>query len=142
MSWIIGLKFFHYLALFLAGGLGVGNAVMMKTHMAAGVPPAPPVQATMMKLARLGLVAIILIWLTGIALVEMVYGSYDLGWAFHMKLFGATALLVAIAYMNIHLAKSAADGVPPNPTVMKIIPMVARASLVLVLLGIAIVTTS
>ncbi len=142
MSWIIGLKFFHYLALFLAGGVGVGNAVVAKTHMAAGIAPAPPVQAAMMKLARLGLASIILIWLTGLALVQSVYGTYDLGWAFHMKLFGATTLLAAIAYLNIHLSKSAAASVPPNPTVMKIIPMVARTSLVLVLLGIAIVTSS
>ena len=142
MTWIIGLKFFHYLALFLAGGLGVGNAVMAKAHLDAGVPPAPPVQATMMKLARLGLVAIILIWLTGLGLAQAVYGSFDLGWAFHMKLFGATALLLAIVYLNMHLSKSAAAGTPPNPQVVKVISMVARSSLVLILLGIAIVTST
>ena len=60
MTSIIVLKFFHYLALFLAGGLGVGNSILAKNHQKAGMPPAPPVQATMMILAKLGLVAIII----------------------------------------------------------------------------------
>ncbi|MCE2517561.1 MAG: hypothetical protein J4F41_06975 [Alphaproteobacteria bacterium] len=141
MSWIIGLKFFHYLALFLAGGLGVGNSVKAKAHMKAGQPPTPPVQATMMTLARLGLAAIIILWATGIALVYLVYGSFDLGWAFHMKLLGATLLLITIFTLNIHLADSAKKGTPPNPKFMAMVPMVARSSLVLVLLGVAIVTT-
>ena len=38
MSIIVVLKFFHYLALFLAGGLGVANSVLMKAHMKAGTP--------------------------------------------------------------------------------------------------------
>ena len=52
MSWVIILKFFHYLSLFLAGGLGVANGLLAREHAKAATPPAPPVQATMMKLAR------------------------------------------------------------------------------------------
>lgn len=141
MSWIIGLKFFHYLALFLAGGLGVGNAVIAKAHMKAGQPPAPPVQAGMMTLARLGLVALVVLWATGLALVPLVYGSFDLGWAFHMKLLGATVLLITVTALNIHLATSARQGTPPNPKFMAMVPILARSSLVLVLLGVAIITT-
>lgn len=141
MSYIIGLKFIHYLALFLAGGLGVANSMLAKNHQKAGMPPAPPVQKTMMTLARLGLVALILLWATGIALTHSIYGSFALGWAFHLKLLGATILLVAVSFLNIHLSASAGKGVPPNPTVMKLIPMFARSGLVLVLFGIAVVTT-
>ena len=141
MSWIVGLKFFHYLSLFLAGGLGVANGMLASAHAKAQMPPAPPVQATMMKLARLGLAAIILIWLTGIGLYQALYAGQDLSWAFSMKLIGATVLLGAVAFINIHLTSSAKKGTPPNPTVMKVTPMFARASLVLILLGIAIVTT-
>ena len=141
MSWIIGLKFFHYLALFLAGGLGVANGMLARAHARAGTPPAPAVQTTMMKLARLGLASLILIWLTGIGLYQALYQDVDMGWAFAVKLFGATILLGAVAFLNIHLTQSAKAGRPPHPTVMKIIPMVARGALVLVLLGIAIVTT-
>ena len=36
MTLIIILKFFHYLSLFLAGGLGVANAMLFKNHQKAG----------------------------------------------------------------------------------------------------------
>ena len=43
MTSIILLKFFHYLGLFLAGGLGVAGAILAKNHQKAGMKPAPPV---------------------------------------------------------------------------------------------------
>ena len=141
MTVIVALKFIHYLALFLAGGLGVANGLLAKAHQAAGQPPALPVQQTMMTLARLGLVAVLLLWGTGIALGYLIYGGLAMGWAFHMKLLGATLLLVAISFLNYHLTSRRKAGVPPDQTVMKLIPMASRAGLVLVLLGIAITTT-
>ncbi|MGB2015704.1 MAG: hypothetical protein ACPID2_01695 [Candidatus Puniceispirillum sp.] len=142
MSLIVALKFFHYLSLFLAGGLGVANALLVKAHQKAGMPPAPPVQHTMLTLARLGLVALVILWVTGIILTAQLYGSFNLGWAFHLKLLGATILLLVIAFLNIHLAVSARNGTPPNPKIMASIPYIARTSLAAVLIGIAIVTTA
>ena len=142
MSIVIGLKFMHYLALFLAGGLGVANGLLAKAHQMAGQPPAPPVQQTMIKLAHLGLIAIILLWVTGIGLGYLIYGGLAMDWAFHMKLLGATILLGSISFLNVHLTSTSKVGAPPNPSVMKIIPMISRGALVLVLLGIAITTTS
>ena len=142
MTTIILLKVLHYLSLFLAGGLGVANVMLFKNHQKAVMPPAPPVQKTMMTLARLGLIAIVILWLTGIPLTYKVYGSFDLGWPFHLKLLGATSLLSAVAFLNLHLTKQSRDGNPPNPKVMKIVPPIARASLVVVLVGVAVLTTS
>jgi uncharacterized membrane protein len=142
LTTVVVLKFLHYLSLFLAGGLGVANAMLFKNHQKAEMLPSPPVQETMMTLARLGLAAIIILWATGVPLTYQVYGSFDLGWAFHLKLLGATVLLGAVAFLNLHLAAQARSGNPPNPKVMKLVPPVARTSLVLVLLGIAILTTS
>mgnify|MGYP003968833833 CR=1 FL=1 len=139
---IILLKVLHYVSLFLAGGLGVANVMLFKNHQIAGMPPAPPVQKTMMTLARLGLIAIVILWITGIPLTYKVYGSFDLGWPFHLKLLGATSLLGAVAFLNLHLTKQSRDGNPPNPKVMKIVPSIARASLVVVLVGVAVLTTS
>ena len=99
MTWVIGLKFFHYLSLFLAGGLGVANAMLVKAHQKAEMPPAPPVQKTMMKLARLGLLALVILWLTGIGLTKQIYGSFDLGLAFHLKLLD-TYLKVFVVHTN------------------------------------------
>ena len=142
MSSIVIYKFFHYLALFLAGGLGVANALLARNHQKAEIPPASPVQATMMTLARIGLLAIIILWATGIALTYQIYGSFALGWAFHLKLLGASLLLFIICFLNIHLSQCAKKGVPPNPKLTKIVPMIARPSLALVLIGVAILSTN
>ncbi len=142
MFTIIFFKFVHYVSIFLAGGLGVANTMLFKNHQKAGMSPAPPVQKTMMTMARLGLVSIILLWATGIPLTMKVYGSFDLGWPFHLKMFGATILLAAVAFLNLHLTQQAKAGSPPNLRVMRVIPPVARVSLVLVLIGVAVLTTS
>ena len=142
MTTVVLLKVLHYVSLFFAGGLGVANVMLFKNHQKAGMPPAPPVQKTMMTLARLGLIAIVILWLTGIPLTYKVYGNFDLGWTFHLKLLGATILIGAVAFLNLHLTKRAKDGNPPNPKVMKIVPPIARASLVIVLVGVAVLTTS
>ena len=112
MTILVVLKFFHYLSLFLAGGLGVANAMLFKNHQKVEIPPAPPVQKTVMTLARLGLAAIVLLWVTGIPLTYKVYGSFDLGWPFHLKMFGATILLAAVAFLNLHLTQQAKAGTP------------------------------
>ena len=142
MTTVIVLKILHYISLFLAGGLGVANVMLYKSHQKAGMSPAPPVKKTMMTLARLGLVAVGTLWLTGIPLTYKVYGSFDLGWPFHLKLLGATSLISAVAFLNLHLTKQSRDGNPPSPKVMKIVPPIARVSLVVVLVGVAVLTTS
>jgi hypothetical protein len=51
-------------------------------------------------------------------------------------------LLLVIAFLNYHLADSAKRGTPPNPKIMKTVPFIARTSLAIVLIGIAVVTTN
>ena len=134
MASVIFLKFFHYMSLFLAGGFGIANIMLVKNHQKAKMPPSLPVQKTMMTLARLGFVAIVVLWITGILLTYQIYGSFNLGWAFHLKLFGATILLGVVSFLNFHLSKSAKNGEPPDPKIVKLVPPVARTSLVIVLL--------
>ena len=141
MTTIIVLKVLHYVSLFLAGGLGVANVMLFKSHQKAGLLPALPVQKTMMTLARLGLIAIAALWITGIPLTHKVYGSFDLGWPFHLKLLGATSLLGSVAFLNFHLTKQSRDGNPPNPKIMRMDTPITRASLVIVLSGVAVLTT-
>ena len=142
MTTIVFLKFFHYVSIFLAGGLGVANAMLFKNHQKAEMAPAPPVKQTMITLARLGLISIVVLWLSGLHMTILLYGSFDLGWPFYLKIFGATTLLAVVAFLNIHLIKQARTGNSPNPKVMKVVPPITRTSLALVLIGIAILTTS
>ena len=143
MAFIVILKFFHFLSLFLAGGAGVANVLIGKEHQKAKEAPSAVVQRSMIKLARIGLVAMVLLWVTGIGLVSQIYdGSMNLGRAFNMKLLGATVLLAVIVFMNYYLPAMAEKGQAPDPRIMKVLPMVGRASMILVLLGIAITTTA
>tara|TARA_B100001121_G_C18650463_1_gene603792 strand:- start:426 stop:806 length:381 start_codon:yes stop_codon:yes gene_type:complete len=125
----------------LAGGLVVANGLLAKAHQMAGQLPALPVQQTMIKLARLGLIAVILLWVFSIRLGYLIYVGLAIGWAFHLQLLGATTLLGSISFLNVHFTLTRKVGAPPNPSVMKIIPIISRGTLVLVLLGSAIIMT-
>lgn len=141
MITVVVLKVLHYLSLFLAGGLGIANAMLYKNHQKAKVPPAPPVQKTMMTLARLGLFAVLILWATGIALTYRVYGSFSLGWAFHLKLIGAAILLSAVIYLNIYMIIRAKREESPSPKVLRIVSPITRVSLLVILIGVAVLTT-
>ena len=79
MSLIVILKPFHFLALFLAGGLGVGHSLLFKEHQLAKEAPSAVVQKTMIKLARIGLDALVLLWITGFGLSYQIYSGMKLG---------------------------------------------------------------
>ena len=72
----------------------------------------------------------------------LLYGSLDLGWPFQLKIFQPIILAATVAFLNLHLIKQAKTGSPQNPQVMKVVPPITRTSLVLVLIGIAALTTS
>ncbi len=59
-----------------------------------------------------------------------------------MKMLGATVLLGVVVFINYYMPAMAKKGQAPDPTIMKVVPMLSRGSLVLVLLGIAITTTA
>ena len=139
---IVFLKFFHFLGLFLAGGLGIANTLLVKEHKLAKEAPGAAVQKTMAKLAKIGLFALVVLWITGFGLAYQIYGGMNLGWAFNMKLLGATVLLGAVIFANIYPPLKSKKGEVPDPKLMKIVPMIARSALVLVLLGIAITTSA
>ena len=141
MSVIALLKFFHYLGLFFAGGLGVAGGVLQACHRRAGQMPSPPVQNTLRILAWLSLAAIAILWVTGVGLTHLIYGHFALGLAFYAKLFGASGLLFILLFLNVHLSAAAKAQKPPVEKWMKLIPPLSRGALVIVLAGIAIMTS-
>ena len=44
-------------------------------------------------------------WVTGIIQTLLIYGGFNLGWSFHIKLLGATLILVASLNINILFKK-------------------------------------
>ena len=137
MSFIIILKFFHFLSLFFAGGIGIGGAVIQSLHAKAGEAPSPLTRKALHILAIMGLVALIVIWLTGIALHHALYEGAFLNHAFTLKLGGAAILLGTSILSNVMLYRASLGGQAVNPLVMRRLTSFSRFALIIVIGGAA-----
>jgi len=128
--WIV--KFLHIFGLMLGSAAAFGNfAVARQIRLSTGSPP-KELLALRPLMARTALVAIVLLWLTGLWLYLDVYAGAPLGWAFHAKLGVATLLLAAIVVVNV-IARRAAAGTPPPAW----LPQLHIATRVLLVLAVA-----
>lgn len=132
------LKFLHYLSLFAAGGIGVGGVVIQSIYARENKIPEPHLGKAFKVLGVIGLISIIVLWISGLTLVNIIYGSFSIHWAFYMKLFGALIVLVASAFGNFHLYTSSKNQTAANPIFMKKIASIGRIGLITALLGAAI----
>ena len=128
-------KFLHLFSLLLAGGGVIGTAVIQSIYKKEGKVPEPHLAKGFRILAFLSLLAIVIMWVTGIILTLVIYGSFNLGWAFHVKLLGATIILIVSLTINIHLKKSAQNQTPPDPNVMRYLASTGRLGFLLALGG-------
>ena len=128
-------KFLHLISLFVAGGGGIGSAVIQSIYKKEGKVPEPHLSKGFKILAFLSLLAILTMWVTGVILVIYIYGSFALGWTFHMKLFGATLVLISVTFINFHLYISSQKQLPPNQLNLKYSASISRIGLVLAIAG-------
>jgi uncharacterized membrane protein len=128
-------KFLHLISLFIAGGGGIGNAVIQSIYKKEGKIPEPHLAKSFRVLAFISLIAVIVMWVTGIILAILIYGGFNLGWPFHVKLFGATLILLTSLLVNVHLKKCSQNQIPPNQTLMKYSASLARLGLILAIAG-------
>ena len=128
-------KFLHLFSLLLAGGGVIGTAVIQSIYKKEGKVPEPHLAKGFRILAFLSLLAIVIMWVTGIIMTLVIYGSFSLGWAFHVKLLGATIILIVSLTINIHLKKSAQNQTPPDPNVMRYLASTGRLGFLLALGG-------
>lgn len=128
-------KFLHLFSLLLAGGGVIGTAVIQSIYKKEGKVPEPHLAKGFRILAFLSLLAIVIMWVTGIILTLVIYGSFSLGWTFHVKLLGATIILIVSLTINIHLKKSAQNQTPPDPNVMRYLASTGRLGFLLALGG-------
>ena len=73
-------KFLHLISLFIAGGGGIGNAVIQSIYKKEGKIPEPHLAKSFRVLAFISLIAVIVMWVTGIILAILIYGGFNLGW--------------------------------------------------------------
>ncbi len=126
----IALKIIHILCIFVGGGASIGNAVLMKRVTASGNPPPPLVADAMGVLARMGLAAVILLWLTGLPLVFLIHGSLAVGLVFYLKLISASVVLASVSLINLERAHARTQGRTPKAAKMKILAKVSQLSTV------------
>ena len=128
-------KFLHLFSLLLAGGGVIGVAVIQHIYKKEGKIPEPHLVKGFRILAFLSFLAITIMWITGIFQTFIIYGSFNLGWSFQIKILGATFILIASLVINIHLKKSAQKQIPPNQYTMKYCASAGRIGFLLALSG-------
>ena len=138
MTIIITLKFIHYLAIVFSGGVLVGGGVIQSVYAKANQIPDLTISNILKLLGYIGLISLIVLWISGIALSINLYGGFIINSAFTIKIIAAGFLLGLSAFINFHVFNSSKNNLPPNKTIMKIATMSGRGLLVIVLIAAAI----
>ena len=138
MTLIITLKFIHYLAIVFSGGVLVGGGVIQSVYAKANQIPDLTTAKILKLLGYIGLISLIVLWISGIVLSINLYDGFIINSAFTIKIIAAGFLLGLSAFINFHVFNSSKNNLPPNKNVMKIATMSGRGLLVIVLIAAAI----
>ena len=138
MTIIIILKFIHYLAIVFSGGVLVGGGVIQSVYTKANQIPDLTTAKILKFLGYIGLISLIILWISGIILSINLYGGFIVNSAFTIKLIAAGFLLGLSAYVNFHVFNCSKNNLPLNKSIMKIATMSGRGLLVIVLIAAAI----
>ena len=135
---IVLLKTFHYLAILFAGGVLVGSGLIQSVYAKANQVPDINASKALKILGYLGLISIVILWITGIFLSNIIYGGFSINTAFTIKIIAAAFLLIISFIVNIHVYNASKNNQPPNKSIMKFSTMSARGLIIIVLFGAAI----
>ena len=138
MTIIVTLKFIHYLAIVFAGGVLVGGGVIQSVYARVNQIPDLTTAKILKLLGYIGLISLIILWISGIILSINLYGGLIINSAFTIKIIAAGILLGLSAFVNFHVYNSSKNNLPPNKTIMKIVTMTGRGLIVIVLITAAI----
>ena len=135
---IIALKFFHYLAIVFSGGVLVGGGLINMIYTKANKVPDINVAKVLKILGYIGLGSLIILWITGLSLSNLLYGSLAINTAFTVKFIAAGFLLILSFAMNIHVYTASKNNLPPNKFIVKMVTMLSRGLIIIILIGAAI----
>lgn len=135
---LIFLKFLHYLAILFAGGVLVGGGLIQAVFTRTNQVPDINVSKILKILGYLGLASLILLWITGIILSNLIYGGFAINTAFTVKIIAAGFLLIISFIVNIHVYNSSKNNQPPSKLIMKMATMSGRVLIIIVLIGAAV----
>jgi hypothetical protein len=135
---LIFIKFLHYLAIVFSGGALVGGGLINLVYTKANKIPDDNVGKISKILGYSGLISLIILWITGIFLVKIIYGSFSINSAFNIKILAAALLLILSFIANIHIYNSSKKKLPPNKKILKATIISGRVLVLIVLLAAAI----
>lgn len=127
------LKIVHLLCLLAGGAAGIGNTILLRHAALSGAPPPPVMAGAMAALGRIGMVAIGLLWISGLWMLWAGIGvpSGAAGWAFWFKLLAATVVLGAVSGMAMLRARAEREGGKPDPAKLRPLMMASLGGVVL-----------
>jgi uncharacterized membrane protein len=128
------LKSVHLLCLLLAGAASLGNGLILSRVIASGTQPNPLLSGVMESLGKVGFVAIVVLWLTGVPLAIMTGAFAAAGWIFAAKLVAATVILGLVPMMGVLRMQMASGRRSQNPKLMRNILAVVRVMTVLAII--------
>ena len=131
-------KTLHFLSLWVAGGIGVGGWVIQHMHAKAAARPTLDVVKSLRLLGLLALISVMTLWVTGYLMANAIYGGLPSIGAFHVKLLGASAVLIGSAGTNLETLRSIRRQAPPRAQVMNTLAWIVRGGLLVVLVATAI----
>ena len=100
---LIIIKFLHYLAIVFAGGVLVGGGVIQSVYTKANEVPNLHVSKILKLLGYIGLASLIILWITGLLLSNIIYGGFSINSAFTIKIMAAGFLLSISIFVNLHV---------------------------------------
>ena len=136
----VTLKVIHFLALLLGGAGTIAPAAAARVMRRLGTSKPPPELAMTLRLIGIGsLIAIVLLWITGLGMFLSRFGGVDLGVAFIVKLIVATLIFIISVWLNLMAARAARTGTPPSPDLVRQLGLSARILLIVAVIA-AVVT--
>ena len=109
---MILLKIVHLLALVFGSAASLGNVYIAYSKPDADAAPFANRLRKLFRFTALG--AILVLWLSGIALLHYEYGTWLPGLAFNTKILLAILLTAIILYLNAMASRWARSGGPPS----------------------------
>jgi hypothetical protein len=113
------LKIIHILALMAGASSGITNGILASRIMRNPGPPPEMVVGLMKTMGKIGPIAMILLWLSGLGMVFVEFGTLEVSPLFYLKLAGATLALATVLVMARTAMQAEAAGTPPPLPKMK-----------------------
>lgn len=110
---LVFLKIIHIGALMAGAAAGIGNRVFLNMMIRNPGPPPDMVARFMAIMGRTSLIAMVLLWLSGL---WMAFGIYHIGllsWIFWLKFAAATVALLGVVLLGRTVAAAQKAGTPP-----------------------------